>query len=119
MKGRTGRRQAPVQRLAGQLQRGWQSKRPSRRGSFSSLLVYPFARHYLPGRRGIGIPIAALLAMFIGLGLSVLGLLWVAVIVAICCICAAGGAADARTEEWYAKREPVDQPSSQTEQGAA
>jgi hypothetical protein len=57
--------------------------------------------------------------MFTTLGLGVLGLLWLAVIVAICCICAAGGAADTRTEEWYAKREPADEPSSQTEQGAA
>jgi hypothetical protein len=57
--------------------------------------------------------------MFIGLGFGVLGLLWVAVIVATCCICAAGGAADARTEEWYDKREPADEPASQTEKGAA
>jgi hypothetical protein len=57
--------------------------------------------------------------MLITLGLGVLALLWVAGIVAICCICAAGGAADARTEDWYAERGLADHPPSQEKKGAA
>jgi hypothetical protein len=73
----------------------------------------------MPGRRGIGIPIAAIFDMLITLGVCVLALLWVAGIVAICCICAAGGAADASTEEWYAEHEEADKTGSQAEKGAA
>jgi hypothetical protein len=56
--------------------------------------------------------------MIIALDLFVLALLWIVGIVAVCCICAAGGAADDRTEEWYAQREPADT-ASKEEKGAA
>jgi len=73
----------------------------------------------MPSRADIGIPIAAFLDMLIPLGVCVLALLWVAGIVAICCICAAGGAADARTEEWHAEHEQADKPAAHSEKGAA
>jgi hypothetical protein len=57
--------------------------------------------------------------MLLGLGVCVLALLWVAFFVAICCICAAGGAADAKTEEWYAEHKKAPDPGPDAEKGAA
>lgn len=57
--------------------------------------------------------------MIIALDLCVLALLWIVGIVAVCCICAAGGAADDRTEEGYAERAKAEKPASKVEKGAA
>jgi hypothetical protein len=57
--------------------------------------------------------------MIIALDLFVLALLWIVGIVAVCCICAVGGAADDRIEEWYAEHTPPEQPASKAEKGAA
>ena len=57
--------------------------------------------------------------MMIGLDLCVLALLWIVGIVAVCCICAAGGAADDRTEKGYAERAKAEKPAPKVEKGAA
>jgi hypothetical protein len=57
--------------------------------------------------------------MSIALGWGVLALLWIAGIVAVCCICAAGGSADDRTEEWYDKLAQAKKSLSREKKGAA
>jgi hypothetical protein len=94
-----------------------QERRPSWYLSVSP--AYPVAPHQLSRRRDIGISIAAFLDMPIVLGVCVLSLLWVAGTLAICSICAAGGKADAKTEEWYAEHGQTDEPSLHEKKGAA
>jgi hypothetical protein len=57
--------------------------------------------------------------MFTWFSMGVLALLWLACIVAICCICAAGGAADAETEKWYAEHGQSDKTAFKAKKGAA
>jgi hypothetical protein len=51
--------------------------------------------------------------------LGVLALLWACFVVAICAICAAGGAADERSEEWYSEQNCRTEDVDQQERGAA
>ena len=54
--------------------------------------------------------------------LSVLGVLafvWACLIIAICSICAVGGAADEQSEEWYRDHERMAEDEDQEGRGAA
>jgi hypothetical protein len=46
-------------------------------------------------------------------------LLWLGLVVAICAIFAAGGAADDRSEEWYAEQQATKEAADRRERGAA
>ena len=51
--------------------------------------------------------------------LGVLAFVWACLIIAICAICAAGGAADEQSEEWYREHERTAEDVDQQERGAA
>jgi hypothetical protein len=57
--------------------------------------------------------------MLIVLGVCALVAVWVGLVVAICAICAAGGVADDRREEWYAEQGRVSEGKDGSERGAA
>jgi gamma-glutamylcysteine synthetase len=57
--------------------------------------------------------------MLFVLAVCALVALWVGLVVAICAICAAGGAADDRSEEWYAEQRRVSEGKDDSERGAA
>lgn len=51
--------------------------------------------------------------------LGVLALSWACFVIAICAICAAGGAADEHSEEWYHEQRRMAEVTDQEERGAA
>jgi len=51
--------------------------------------------------------------------LGVLAFLWACFVIAICAICAAGGAADELSEEWYSEQNRRAEDVDQQERGAA
>lgn len=51
--------------------------------------------------------------------LGVLTLIWACLIIAICAICAAGGAADEQSEEWYRDHKRTTDDVDQQRRGAA
>lgn len=51
--------------------------------------------------------------------LAVLGFVWACLIIAICAICAIGGAADEQSEEWYREHKQMSEDVDQRGRGAA
>ena len=64
-----------------------------------------------------GISVAAHACML--LVLVVAASVWVSLMLAICAICAVGGAADEQSEEWYCERQRAAEDEHQRERGAA
>jgi hypothetical protein len=51
--------------------------------------------------------------------LGMLAALWAFLLLAICAICAVGGAADEQSEEWYCERQRAAEDERRRERGAA
>ena len=77
----------------------------------------PLARIRASSFLETGIPVAAMLCMLAVL--VVVAVFWVGVGLAACALCAAGGAADERREEWYREHTRASADTDHSDRGAA